>query len=238
MLQLYTINLESVRMSKKKFSILLGMILLFVILRYLDISHYLSIDSLLDNREKLIIFTEKHHLMSVIIFMITNILLGALGVPVFAVYTLTAGLIFGFLEGLVLSMTASILGGYISFYLSRYALSNYFRNKYKSRLEKIESKLKYKPFTYLLGLRLLPGFPYFFTNILAGLSPIDKMTFLYSTVLGIMPSTCLFIYCGYILRRVTTIKQMLTLNNFWPVILLVLFAVTTLVIKLKKNKVI
>lgn len=223
-------------MNKKKIGVMIVMIVAFITLRYFDVGAYLSVETLLNNREKLIVFTSRHYLPTLVIFMVSNILLGAIGVPVFAVYTLAAGLIFGFVEGLILSMTASIVGGYISFYLSRYALSTYFRRKYKHRIEKIESKLKYNQFTVLLGFRLLPGFPYFITNIVAGLSPIDEITFLYSTFLGIIPSTALFIYCGHILRQVSTLKEVLTLANFWPIILILLLAVSAVIIRLKKNK--
>jgi len=223
-------------MNKKKIGIVIGMIIAFIAFRYFEMDDFVSVDTLLENREKLIAFTERHYIPSIVIFMISNILLGAIGVPVFAVYTLAAGLIFGFLEGMILSISASIIGGYISFYLSRYAFSAYFRRKYHDRLEKIESKLQHKQFTYLLGLRLLPGFPYFLTNIIAGLSPIDEITFLYSTFLGIIPSTFLFIYCGHILREVSTIKEMLTVRNFWPVIGIALMAIIAIIMKLRKNK--
>ncbi|MBI9012189.1 MAG: VTT domain-containing protein [Clostridiales bacterium] len=223
-------------MNKRKIGIVFGMVFAFIAFRYFEMDDVVSIDTLLDNRERLIAFTARHYIPSIVIFMLSNIVLGAIGVPVFAVYTLAAGLIFGFVEGLIMSMSASIIGGYISFYLSRYAFSTYFRRKYHNQLEKIESKLQHKQFTYLLGLRLLPGFPYFLTNIMAGLSPIDEMTFLYSTFLGIIPSTVIFIYCGHILREVSTIKEMLTIRNFWPIIMIALMAIVAIIIKLRKNK--
>lgn len=223
-------------MNKKKILVLIGMIVLFLGVRYFDIDHAISVESLIENKDRLIVFTAKYHLPSIIIFLITNILLGAIGVPVFAVFTLAAGLVFGFLEGMILSTISSVTGGYISFFLSRYVFSSYFHKKYGHRLRRIESKMKDKEFTYLLGLRLMPGFPYFLTNILAGLSKIKTTTFFYSTILGILPSTVLFIYCGHVLREVDSVYQMLTLRYMWPVIAVVWMIITGLIIRFKKSK--
>lgn len=223
-------------MNKKKILVLLGMIILFLGVRYFDIDHAISIESLIGNKDRLIEFTARHHLPSVIIFLMTNIFLGAIGVPVFAVFTLAAGLVFGFLEGMILSTASSVIGGYISFFLSRYVFSSYFHKKYGHRLKRIESKLDDKEFSYLLGLRLLPGFPYFLTNILAGLSKIKTTTFFTSTILGILPSTTLFIYCGHVLREVDSVYQMLTIKYMWPVIGVVLMILIGLVIRFKKSK--
>jgi uncharacterized membrane protein YdjX (TVP38/TMEM64 family) len=223
-------------MNYKKVAVVVSMILIFIGVRYFEVDNILSIEILIENKDRLIVFTSNHIIASVLIFMIGNIVLGALGVPVFAVFTLAAGLIFGFLEGMMLSLSASLMGGYISFYFSRYAFSNYFRKKYGHRLKKVESKLEANGFKYLLGLRLLPGFPYFVTNIIAGLSPIKESTFLYSTILGIIPSTTLFIYTGHVLRKVDSVYKMFSLEYMWPIVAIVLLVVVAILLKLRKDK--
>jgi len=223
-------------MNYKKLSIVIGMILAFIIFRYLEVDQIISIERLVENKERLIEFTSRHYFASIIIFLVLNVLLGSIGVPVYAVFTLAAGLIFGFFEGIIIALSASLLGGYISFFLSRYAFSNFFRKKYSHRLEKVEKRLEEKGFTYLLGLRLLPGFPYFATNVLAGLSPIKTTTYLYSTILGIIPSTVLFIYTGHVLRELDSIYQMLRFKYMWPVVLVGLMTLTAIVIRYKRKK--
>lgn len=225
-------------MNKKKYLIVVGMIAIVLLVRVIDIQDTISIETLIENKDRLIQFTGRHHLSSGIIFLISNIILGAVGVPVFAVFTLAAGLMFGFLEGLVLSIVGAIVGGYVSFFLSRYAFSSFFQKRYEHRLRKVKDKLENKEFLYLLGLRLLPGFPYFITNILAGLSRIKTSSFIYSTLLGIMPSTLLFIYTGHILRKVDSVYQMLSLQYLWPIIGVALMTIVAVFLRLKKNKII
>lgn len=223
-------------MSKRKIAVLLGMVLTFILIRYLDVDEVLSVETLISNKDRLINFTSNYYLISMIIFLVSNILLGAVGVPVFAVYTLAAGLIFGFLEGMILSLSASLIGGYISFFLSRYAFSAFFRKRYAHRLKRVEKKLEDNSFAYLLGLRLLPGFPYFITNIVAGLSPISESIFLTSTFFGILPSTTLFIYTGHVLREIDHVSQFFALKYLWPIIAVVVVTMTALILRLRKNK--
>ncbi|MCH4889668.1 TVP38/TMEM64 family protein [Acidaminobacter sp. JC074] len=225
-------------MNKKKILILVGMIVVFLGVRYFNVDATISVESLLDNKERFIAFSSKYYILSVIIYLVLNIVLGAIGVPVYGVFTMAAGLMFGFLEGLVFSMSAAVLGGYISFNLSRYAFRDFFHKRYSHRLDKFERRLEGREFAHLLGLRLLPGFPYFITNIIAGLSPIKVSPFFMSTIIGILPSAILFNYTGHVLRELDSMAQMMTMKYLWPVIAVALMTLVAIILRLKKNKVI
>jgi len=225
-------------MNKKKILILVGLIIVFIGVRYYNVDTTISVESLLENKERFIAFAERHFLSSIIIYLLLNIVLGAIGVPVYGVFTMAAGLMFGFFEGLVLSMSAAVLGGYISFNLSRYAFRDFFHKRYGNRVKRFEKRIEGREFAHLLGLRLLPGFPYFITNIIAGLSPIKIPPFLISTIIGILPSAILFNYTGHVLRNMDSMAQMMTMKYLWPVIAVGLMTLLAIILRLKKNKVI
>jgi uncharacterized membrane protein YdjX (TVP38/TMEM64 family) len=51
-------------------------------------------------------------------------------------------------------------------------------------------------FNYLLFLRLVPAFPFFVVNAVAGLCNVRLATFVAATVLGIIPGAVAFAYLG------------------------------------------
>lgn len=223
-------------MDKKKLTITLILIIVVVGLRFVNVGQWLNIENVLENKAHLIEMTRTHYLASILIFLGAFVLLGTLGVPVYAVFTLAAGLLFGFIPGLIVSMIASTIGGFASFYISRYALYDYFRKKYSHRVKKAEDRFNKHETLYLLSLRLLPGFPYFITNILAGVSKIKNRSFLIATVIGILPSVTLFTYTGSLFRKLNSFKEVYSFQYLWPIILVVLMTLSAVVIKLKRNK--
>jgi len=68
---------------------------------------------------------------------------------------------------------------------------------------------------YLLTLRFIPLFPFFLVNILAGLTRVPLATFAWTTVVGILPGSFVYIYTG---RQLGIIEKPGDIFS-WPMIL-------------------
>lgn len=212
------------------------MVSIFITIRYFDIDDTITIDRLIENKDRLIAFTNSHYIASVIIFISGYITLVAIGLPVFSVFSLAAGLIFGFIDGLFFCLLSATLGGYLTFIASKTVFYDSFRKRYKERLVRIEKRFKDNSFRYLLTMRLIPGVPYSLTNILAGLTTLDWKTFGLATVIGILPSTSIFLFTGHILREVEEFDAFKRPEFITAVVLAGLVLITAVIFRLKKNR--
>lgn len=223
-------------MNKKIMIFIVAIILFIALVNISDVGHLLSVDNLVENKEILIDETHAHLLLMMIIYTISYIILVAIGLPVFIVYALAGGLMFGFVWGSVLAMFASLLGATLTFLATRSYLSLYFRNKYGHRLERFEKRLVNKQFRVMLGLRVFPGMPYFIITILAGLSEIGLRDFILATFLGNIPKKLLLVYIGYVLRSVDNLNEIVTPRLILPVVGFTLILVMSYFIRRQRKK--
>ena len=105
-----------------------------------------------------------------------------------------AGLIFGFGEGLALSLAGSTCGSYGAFVLSRHG----FRRAAESRAEKwpwLKKLLKKPSIMRLFWVRqlMVPGLV---LNVLLGMTPVKHGRFLLGTLMGYMPLNVAFSLVG------------------------------------------
>lgn len=92
-----------------------------------------------------------------------------IGVSIFALpgaslLTLLAGNTFGTWLGFIAVSIISTIGASLSFLISRYFFNDYFQNKFKSKLEKINEELENQGSLYVIFIRLAPIFPFFIVN--------------------------------------------------------------------------
>lgn len=146
-------------------------------------------------------------------------------IPAFIITFANAGL-FGWVWGAVLSWSSAMAGAVLCFYLARF-LGRDFVEKLSSKaaIEKIDDFFKdYGKYAILIA-RLLPFISFDIVSYAAGLTSMSFWGFFVATGVGQLPATIIYSYIGGMLTG--TVKT-------FVVGLLVLFAVTTLVVLLKK----
>lgn len=135
-----------------------------------------------------------------------SVMLGVPRLPLCA----AAGLVFGFGEGLVISLLASTFGSYGAFVLSRHG----FRRAAESRAEKwpwLKKLLKKPSVLRVFWVRqlMVPGLV---LNVLLGMTPVKHTRFLLGTALGYLPLNVAFSLVGSGLGKghlATTMTQLL-----------------------------
>jgi uncharacterized membrane protein YdjX (TVP38/TMEM64 family) len=171
-----------------------------------DLGRFLTLASLKDNRQALLDFYATHTLVMVAAFIVIYIIQTALSLPGAAILSLAAGAIFGSLMGTVYAVIAASIGATLAFLATRYLLRDFVLARFGNKLEAMNRELEERGFNYLLFLRLVPLFPFFLINLAAGLTRLPLRTFVFGTILGIIPGGFIFVNAGASLAGITSLS--------------------------------
>ncbi|MEJ7808325.1 MAG: TVP38/TMEM64 family protein, partial [Telluria sp.] len=141
------------------------------------------------------------------LFFLVYVAVAAASIPGAAVMTLAAGAMFGWLQGLLIVSFASTIGASLAFLMARFALRDSLRTRYGERLQKLDAGIARDGAFYLFTLRLVPVFPFFLVNLLAGLTSIRLRTFYWVSQLGMLAGTAVYVYAGTQLARIASLKD-------------------------------
>ena len=174
------------------------------------------------------LYVANHPFLSVLLYFGIYLLVGALCIPgTTAFLTFLGGFLFGFLKGALLAEMASTTGAVLAFFLARYLFRELAQRYLGGKLQGVYEKLKRNGVRYILAVRFTTAFPYFLLNPLLALSPLPASTFLWTTALGIFPTTLIYAYLGHHLGivRAHPFRDLLVvfllplgaIAFFWPV---------------------
>jgi uncharacterized membrane protein YdjX (TVP38/TMEM64 family) len=211
-------------MNSKKAVLLIIAILAVGLFFWFDLGRFLTLESLKSNRQALVNFYATHTLVMVAGFMAIYIVQTALSLPGAAILSLAAGAIFGSIMGTVYAVISASIGATLAFLVTRYLLRDMVLGRFGSRLEGMNRELEQRGLNYLLFLRLVPIFPFFLINLAAGLTRLPLRTFMFGTLLGIIPGGFVFVNAGASLATITSISGIASPRVLGSFALLGLFA--------------
>lgn len=174
---------------------------------YLDLGHYLSLDSLKANRDRLLAFTKAHYAASVAIFILSYCVLVAVSLPGAVFLTLASGFLFGPVLGTVYVNIGATAGATLAFLSARYLFRDWVERKFGDRLRPIQDGIARDGASYLLTLRLIPVMPFFLINALSGLTRIPLGVYVAATAIGIIPGTFVYAYAGRQLGTINSLRE-------------------------------
>ncbi|GHA80669.1 FAD-dependent oxidoreductase [Cognatilysobacter bugurensis] len=150
----------------------------------------------------LMAWVDGHAALAAALFFGVYVAVAAASLPGAAVMTLAAGALFGVAQGLLLVSFASTIGASLAFLFARFVLRDSLRERYGERLRKLDAGIERDGAFYLFTLRLVPLFPFFLVNLLAGLTPLRLRTFYWVSQLGMLPGTLAYVYAGTQLAQI------------------------------------
>jgi uncharacterized membrane protein YdjX (TVP38/TMEM64 family) len=106
------------------------------------------------------------------------------------------GYAFGFLQGVVLGVVATVIGCLLSFYYARMLGRRLVASRLSGRSKRVDDFLRGNPFEMTLLIRLLPVGSNFVTNLAAGVSSVAAAPFVLASALGYVPQTAVFALVG------------------------------------------
>jgi len=196
-------------MINKKVFVFLGIVVLILLVLSFTGTDFLSFL----NQHNLLIkdFIQEQPQYSKIYFFIIYTIMAAISLPVAGLLGLLSGMIFDFVDALILVSFASTIGALLSFLLSRYLFQGYFRSKYIDQYNIINNGFIKNGVMYLFALRMCMFFPYFLVNALTGLTTVKSWLFYIVSQIGMLPGTIIIILIGSKIDRI--INSSLTIDT-------------------------
>ena len=178
----------------------------------LDISHYLNITYLKANLERILNFLEESSYISPIAFFLLYVLVAGLSLPGAVFLTIASGALFGFSTALILVSFGSSLGATFAFLVSKTLFKGWVKDRFPYHLAKFSEGWMRNGDLYLFSVRLVPVFPFFLVNILAGILPIHPFRFYLISQLSMFPATVIYVNAGRELGKLRDISDIMSLE--------------------------
>ncbi len=192
---------------------LLGLLALVIAAFFLfDGPHLFSLDNIRQHRQDLIAFTDRHYLTMLLACGAVYALSTALSLPGGTVLSLLLGLLFGRWVGAVLIVFAATLGATAIFWLARYLLADWARQRLQGHAlsQKLLDGFQQDASNYLLFLRLVPLFPFWLVNLAPAFTDVSLRIYVITTFFGIMPGSFIFANLGQSLGSIDSLDQLLS----------------------------
>lgn len=192
-------------MNKKKIIFILSCIVTFFILWRISSSYkYVTFEYIKQQRDYLKDTVNNHYAFAVVSYIFSYIFIVVCAIPVTAIMTIIGGAFFGPAIGCVYAVISATVGATISFFLVRYFFGMSLQKKYETSLISFNEHIQKYGTQYLLLVHFIPAVPFFVINILAGLTKVDAFSFIWTTLIGIIPASFLYAYGG---SKLTTIQS-------------------------------
>jgi uncharacterized membrane protein YdjX (TVP38/TMEM64 family) len=199
-----------------------------MLLRIYVLGDLLSLDSVKESQQRLVALYADHRFAVIAVYMTGYIAVTALSLPGATVMTLAGGAFFGLWTGTMIISFASSIGATLACIVSRYLLRNWVQMKFGDKLSVMDRGIAEDGAFYLFTLRLIPIFPFFMINLLAGLTKMPLKTFYWVSQLGMLPGTMVYVNAGKELGKIESLKGILSPGL---VISFVLLGVFPLIVK-------
>jgi uncharacterized membrane protein YdjX (TVP38/TMEM64 family) len=144
----------------------------------LGLQKYVSLEAIAQNHATLESYVRENLALAVITYMAIYIVAVALSLP-----------------GTV-TIVAATIGAIIVFQIVKTSLGATIAERAGPFVKKLSDGFSNDAFNYLLFLRLVPAFPFFAVNAVAGLVRVDFRTYALATLIGIIPGSYAFAWLG------------------------------------------
>jgi pyruvate/2-oxoglutarate dehydrogenase complex dihydrolipoamide dehydrogenase (E3) component/membrane protein DedA with SNARE-associated domain len=124
--------------------------------------------------------------------------------------TIAGGTIFGLVVGTITVSFASSIGATLAFLAARFLFRDSVQRRFKDRLRRINDGVERDGAFYLFSLRLVPIFPFFVINLVAGLTPLRTWTFYWVSQVGMFAGTIVYVNAGTQLGQVASAGDILS----------------------------
>ena len=207
-----------------------------LIVKFTPLKQYLDFQKLFESRDSLLSYVSNYYFLSVLVFILVYLAVVALSIPGATILTILGGFFFGPWAGTLYVNVGATFGAFAIFLIARFFLGENLQKKYEKQLDKFNKEITENGKSYMLTLRLIPIFPFFLINILAGLTTLPAITFLWTTALGIIPGSFVYAYIGYAGTSMTESQGVFTPQILTALILLSVLSLVPVIVKKVKGR--
>lgn len=159
-------------------------------------SGWLPGDLLLEYHQVLQTHSREAFWSTALIYVCIYAMVVAMALPGGTIMSLAGGFLFGPLFGTLFALTGATSGAVITLFAVHSALSTILLRRSSRHIDRIRIAFHRSPVRYLLLLRLIPVFPFFAVNIVIAAMGVRAWLYLWTTVVGLLPSTIAFAILG------------------------------------------
>lgn len=220
---------------KKRYFWLIGIITAVIILRLSGLSQLITFATFKRWKFFLLHFVDSHYTLSVLLYSLLFIIISTFAIPSPTVLTVIGGFLFGIFPAFAIVMVAATIGAITSFFFARYSAGDELHKRYEARLARFNTRFRNDGHWYLLSLRMIPIVPFSLMNIFCGLTRVSLFTFVWTTILGIIPGTFVYIYAGSKLVTISTINNIFSPEIIAALVFLSLLGFMPFIVKRLKK---
>ncbi len=153
--------------------------------------------AVLFDRAALTGFFESAGYSGVCYFICAHIIANAVGIPG-TLLVVVGGAAYGVWWGAVWSVLGATLGAIAAFWLARYLLHSWFKNRFSHRplLQRLNRALCSNGLACVLTVRFSPVSPFNVVNFAFGLTHVSVQSYALGTLIGIIPGTLAYTWLG------------------------------------------
>lgn len=164
---------------------------------YFRLYQYINLQTLKIHRELLLQWVALYPLIVAGSFMLIYTTAVAISMPNAVFLTILGGFLFGPFWGTLYVVVSATLGAAIIFIAAKTALHDWLYAKAGKWIRRISNSFKQDAVSYMLFLRLVPLFPFWLVNIVPAFLGVRLRTFFWTTFIGIIPGTFVYILLGH-----------------------------------------
>lgn len=168
--------------------VIFGAVIILILLAWIfGFERYFTFHNIAANQEKILDLVHNHPVLAPLIFVASFALAETLALPIESIMSLISGYLFSQPFATIYTVIGATLGGFFLFLIARSALHSVLKRRKLTALRKMEAGFNKNAASYLLFLRFIPIFPFWIVNLAAALFDVKMTTFLWTTVVGLIP---------------------------------------------------
>ena len=157
---------------------------------------YLSFDSFRENRDALAEWRDRNLLVAILVYGAVYVLAVAFSVPGAVWLTIAGGFLFGLYLGAATTVVSATIGATLIFLAAKTALRETLVRNAGAWLRRAEEEFHENEVSFMLLMRLVPAIPFFAINIAAALLGVRLTTYIWTTLVGIIPGSAVYTWVG------------------------------------------
>ncbi|MBX9703729.1 MAG: VTT domain-containing protein, partial [Silvanigrellaceae bacterium] len=131
---------------------------------------------------------------------------------------------------------ASSLAATITFWFSKNFFKDFVQKYFLKQVTFVQSGIEKEGVFYLLTLRLVPLFPYFLVNVLAGVTKMKIKKFYLISQIGMLPANIIYVNAGMQLAKVETYSELFSAQLLFSILVIALLPLIGRLLLIVKNK--
>ncbi len=169
-----------------------------------------TLENLQARHQALLLYCQQAPRQSAALYFILYVLVTTLSLPGAALLTLLGGALFGLWPGILLVSFASTLGATLAMLVSRYLLRDWVQHRFAGQMRTVNDGVSRDGAFYLFALRLMPLFPFFVVNLLAGVTRLGVWRYWWVSQLGMLPGAIVYLNAGHQWGQITSLHDILS----------------------------